>query len=178
MRIVSAPISTHPLVHLRQLERHDIAAWYSYLSKSEVIKYTTWNISHEKDLVPLLDNIECSEKNSNRRLAIALRDSDFLIGTIGLVCVNEIHHNAEVVFDLDPNFWNQGILSSICKAVAQWSFTEYGFKRVHALVIEGNAASEKVLSNAGFEFEGLLKNYRIVRGRMRNVLIYSCLPKN
>ena len=43
-------------------------------------------------------------------------------------------------------------------------------------VLEPNLASQRVLLKAGFAYEGLLRNLRIVRGTPRNYLLYAVTP--
>jgi RimJ/RimL family protein N-acetyltransferase len=59
--------------------------------------------------------------------------------------------------------------------VTQWSYRALNLLRVQATVLETNRSSERVLQKCGFAYEGLLRSYRMVRGRPGNFKMYSRL---
>ncbi|MFC6299714.1 GNAT family N-acetyltransferase [Pseudomonas sp. CCM 7893] len=173
MRIKKAPELSYPGLSLRQLERTDIPAWYAYLSQVEVIQHTSWNLNTQEDLLPLFDAIDSMCPTSIRRLAII--DGPDLIGTIGLHTVSDVNRSAEIAYDLAPAYWGKGITSSVCAAVTQWAFLEYGLVRIQGSVLESNLGSANVLRNCGFQYEGKLRAFRMVRGRPGNFDLYARL---
>ena len=48
-----------------------------------------------------------------------------------------------------------------------------GVERVEALVDADNAASQRALEKAGFQREAVLRSYCVVKGRLRDMVIYS-----
>ncbi|MDR5667868.1 GNAT family N-acetyltransferase, partial [Burkholderia cenocepacia] len=84
MKIATPPRAGYPGLSLRQLERADLDAWYAYLSNPDVFRHTSWNLRSPDDLLPLFDNIESTDPDSIRRLAIVDTASGALAGTIGL----------------------------------------------------------------------------------------------
>ena len=54
-----------------------------------------------------------------------------------------------------------------------WSFLHLGYVRVQAVVLETNLRSERVLAKSLFSYEGLLRSYRMVRGRPRDFKMYA-----
>jgi RimJ/RimL family protein N-acetyltransferase len=63
-------------------------------------------------------------------------------------------HCAEIGYWLGESFWGRGIMSEAVVALTEWAFTELGLIRLHAPVYARNPASARVLSKAGYEFEG------------------------
>jgi RimJ/RimL family protein N-acetyltransferase len=57
-----------------------------------------------------------------------------------------------------------------------WGFGTRGYVRIQATTLETNAASARVLHKCGFEREGLMRNFRAVRGRPRDFWLYSIIP--
>lgn len=45
--------------------------------------------------------------------------------------------------------------------------------RVEGLVFEENKASQRVLEKAGFVREGVLRKYFFVKGKSRDIVVYS-----
>jgi RimJ/RimL family protein N-acetyltransferase len=61
--------------------------------------------------------------------------------------------------------------------LTDFGFQTIGFKRIEALVDRENLSSQKLLENAGYEREGILRN-KITRddGRQVDMFIFSALP--
>jgi ribosomal-protein-alanine N-acetyltransferase len=175
MKILSTPPSGYPGVSLRQLERSDMPSWYAYLSNYEVVRYTSWNLQSESDLLPMFDALDSELPTSIRRLAIIGDHSGELIGTIGFHTVSDVNHTAEIAYDLAPDYWGKGIASAIVQQVTQWSFSAFGFVRVQGTVLETNVSSARVLQKCRYRHEGLLRSFRMVRGIPGNFQLYARL---
>lgn len=175
MKDQTLPESSYPGVSLRHLERSDQAAWYAYLSIPEVIQHTSWNLHSEDDLTPMFDGIESAVATSIRRLAIVDDTDNRLIGTIGFHSISDVNRVAEIAYDLAPSHWGRGIASAMCTTVTEWAFAELRFVRVQATALDTNVRSVRVLERSRFQYEGLLRSYRMVRGAPGNFHLYARL---
>lgn len=167
------PASTHPLVTFRHLARADVPAWYAYLSDPVVVEYTSWALRSADDLQVNVDDYASARPASSMRLAVVLRDSGRLVGTIGFNAISPQHRTAEIAYDLAPAVWGQGVATSLVNAVADWGFQCLGFLRIQATVLESNERSIRVLERCAFGREGYLRSYRQVRGRSGNFWLYA-----
>ena len=167
------PTSDHPLVILRPLVEEDLPAWYGYLSLPEVFEHTSWNLASSEELAPYTQEPEPRTAASRLRLAIALRSTGQLVGTVGFHTVSAENRSAEIAYDLSPTVWGKGIATYVCQLVVGWAHTSAAVLRVQATVLESNARSEAVLQRCGFVCEGLLRSYRMVRGAPGNFYMYS-----
>lgn len=175
MRIDEPPPSGHPDVTLRTLAKSDIDQWYDYLQLPEVFQHTSWNLSSKDDLLPLFTEFDSTSPDSARRLAIVENGTQRLIGTIGFHTVSSMNRTAEIAYDLSPQYWGRGIATTLCSVVTAWSFSTYGFVRVQATVLQSNKRSSMVLERCSFQYEGLLRSFRMVRGNPSDFAIYSKL---
>ncbi|MGC4096859.1 MAG: GNAT family protein [Nitrospira sp.] len=175
MRIESAPSSTVPSFGLRQIERRDQGEWFDYLRLPEVYQHTSWNVQTPDDLDPLFATYESNASTSPRRLAVVDLESGRLAGTIGFHTVSDVNCTAEIAYDLSPAYWGRGLASRLCEVVTAWSFATYGFVRVQATVLVGNERSLRVLQRSGYQREGLLRSFRMVRGRPGDFHLYARL---
>jgi RimJ/RimL family protein N-acetyltransferase len=175
MRIDTPPACGLEGIALRQLERSDLAEWHRYLGIPGVLEHTSWNVRSVEDLRALLSQYESPDPSSPCRLAIVDRAGCRLAGTIGFHTVTPLHRTAELAYDLSPEYWGRGIATAVCSAVTAWSYEALRLVRLQATVLESNARSERVLQRCGFEYEGLLRAYRLVRGVPGNFKMYSRL---
>lgn len=165
MRIESPPFLDVAGFSLRQIQRRDRHEWFDYLRLPEVHGHTSWNVQSPDDLDPLFATYESSAASSPRRLAVVDLDGGRLAGTIGFHTISDVNRTAEIAYDLAPAYWGRGLATRLCEVVTNWSFATYGFVRVQATVLVGNERSLKVLQRCGYQREGLLRSFRMVRGQ-------------
>lgn len=68
--------------------------------------------------------------------------------------------------------------SAACAAVTRWAFLRYGFVRIPATVMKGNVRSANFLSKSGFQYEGTLRSFRMVRGNPEDFEMYALLDSD
>lgn len=173
MQFTALPNVDHDLVTLRPIVAGDIPVWYEYLALPAVFEHTSWNIQSPSELEHYANNAESRIPSSLLRLAIADRRSDRLVGTIGFHTVSPEHRSAELAFDLAPILWGKGIATRLCKVMVDWAHADARLRRVQATVLKSNGRSTRVLERCGFEREGLLRSYRLVRGNPGDFWMYS-----
>jgi [ribosomal protein S5]-alanine N-acetyltransferase len=173
MRISQPPAMGLVEFRLRPIEADDMSAWYEYLRLPHVVKHTSWNVASTEDLKPLIETYNSTDESSAIRFVIQEAASNRLVGTIGFHTISIENKTAEIAYDLHPDWWRRGIATAACKAVSRWGLNVYGFVRVQATTLETNENSKQVLQRCGFEFEGKLHCYRMVRGVPRDFLLYS-----
>lgn len=86
-----------------------------------------------------------------------------------------LNRTAEIAFDLCPSVWGQGIAQSLCETAVQWAFERLGLVRIQAVVLETNLRSARTIERSGFQREGYLRHYRLVRGQPGNFWVYSII---
>lgn len=83
---------------------------------------------------------------------------------------------AEVTYDVTPAHWCQGIASAACRAATLWGFAQHGWHRIQATTVLPNIGSQKMLERCGFPHEGLLRNFRLVRGLQTDFWMCAAIP--
>jgi [ribosomal protein S5]-alanine N-acetyltransferase len=82
-----------------------------------------------------------------------------LVGTCGFCRWDKQHHHAEMGYDLNPDFWGQGLMPEALWALIRHGFENMGLNRIEATTHTENAQSQRVLEKLGFQREGLLREY-------------------
>lgn len=177
MQYSTLPTSEHELVTLRPITGADIAAWYTYLSLPAVYEHTSWNLSSAAELLPYAIDPDPQAPDSMLRLAVASRSTGVLVGTVGFHSVSARDFRAEIAYDLAPEMWRKGVATYLVGVLVQWAHREAGIIRVQATTLQSNVASEAVLRRCGFAYEGLLRSYRMVRGKPGDFCSYSHLGR-
>ncbi|KAK3417500.1 hypothetical protein EUGRSUZ_H03444 [Eucalyptus grandis] len=82
----------------------------------------------------------------------------------------------ELGYALASGYWGRGIATEAARAAVAEAFSARPeLERVEAIVDVENKPSQRVLEKAGFTREGLLRKYRVLKGRTRNVVVFSRL---
>lgn len=164
-----------PGLVLRALEPADAPALLSYLSDPRVYESTSadpWTRGTVETFIQAntagtLDGRWC-------RLGILVQGDSAICGSIGLFNVDRTNCHAEIGYDLSPNQWGRGITTVAASLLLDWAFAN-GFNRMEATVMVGNDRSLAVLRRLGFQQEGLLRQYKNVRGHFRDFSLWSLL---
>ncbi|MFZ6656645.1 GNAT family N-acetyltransferase [Undibacterium sp. TJN19] len=175
MQISKVPHIKFQGLELRNLNREDARQWYAYLQNPEVVLHTSWNLQFIDDLLLQFDSFESDAVNSGIKLAIIDTANQQLAGTIGFHTISTLNHSAEISYDLAPAYWGRRIAQAAAKALCEWGFNEFDLNRIQATALDSNINSCKVLERLGFEREGYLRAFRMVRGQPGNFWMYSLL---
>ncbi len=103
--------------------------------------------------------------------SIAKKSNNKMIGLIGFCDINYYNSRAEIAYELDPEYWRQGITLMAVKKISQIMFEKIGIKRIQANIVPDNTSSLGLLNKAGFVMEGLLYSYRVFKGKQIDVVM-------
>jgi len=166
------PLGDFELRPLRLGDEHD---WSGYLSDPRVQLHTSLP---EMDLAAVRAAVErCVAGYASRtscRWALAGRDGR-LVGTCGFSNWSLPQAHAELVYDLDPSHWGQGLMRRSVEAALRWAYLTAGFHRIHAYVMTSNQRSIALLEHCRFAREGTLRHFRIARGEPRDFHVFARL---
>ena len=95
-------------------------------------------------------------------------------GVISLHTINIKNHTAEIGYWLEKSMRGQGIGTIAAKMITDYGLRTIGFRRIDGLADVENAASQKLLTTAGFQKEGILRN-KVTRddGRQIDMALFA-----
>ncbi|SCC47218.1 Acetyltransferase, GNAT family [Bacillus cereus] len=164
---------------LRELTLLDAETMFRYFSKESVIRYfgmdSFENIEQAKTTIQTFKNRY--EEGTVFRWGIEKKGTGQLIGTCGFHLINKHHKRAEIGYELDDTYWRQGYATEALQAILGYGFETLQLIRIAAVVYVENKASQKLLSKAGFQEEGLLRKHMIQNGVAHDTILYSLLKE-
>jgi len=102
--------------------------------------------------------------------------NDRLIGYGAIESIDEKSRKCEVAIVIgETASWELGIGGTVLRKMLQYVFSERGFHRVVAVVASGNRRSERLITGAGFTFEGTMRDALLIGGAFTDLLCYSML---
>ncbi len=91
--------------------------------------------------------------------AVVESESGEVIGVAGLVLVELVGPEVELVYELMRDRWGMGIATEVAKACLEVAFGALGLERVVALSYPENAASVRVMQKIGMTDDGEFEAY-------------------
>ena len=155
MTIQIPTIETSRLI-LRKLQPEDLPLYYSRLwSREPLSRYMLWNPhkSMEESAASIEKALARYEEGTSCRWAIALKESDELIGIIDLLRFGEDAKSCSFAYMLGEDFWGKGYGTEAVKAAFAYAFDVLGIEVINADHFSENPASGAVMRNAGMVWQ-------------------------
>jgi len=113
------------------------------------------------------------EKGAHYSFAIVEKDTDAMLGSIGLNQINLAHRCGNVGYWIRDSAVGRGVATTASRLVARFALQELGLSRLEFLIAAGNIASQRVAQKAGARFEGLLRNRLRLNGSFHDAALYA-----
>lgn len=174
------PILYAERIRLRAPEREDIPAFLRWVNDPEVCEflehYTVINRDMEEAWfesvvkgpaieLPLVIEIEPAEKGIW-----------FAIGNIAFMHFHQINRSAEIGIMIgEKEYWNKGYGTEAMRVMCNYGFNSLNLNRIYLRVFEGNEKGKKAYQNAGFVYEGTMRQAHYHLGRYWDVDFMSII---
>jgi len=156
------PTLQYGLVSLRPSAERDIDSIFNACQDPLIPAFTTvpatYTIDHAIDFVRS-DPFSFAERRELRFVIDYGNGADTnFAGVISLHTINIKNHTAEIGYWMDKSLRGKGVGTIAAKMITDYGFRSLGFRRIDGLVDVDNLASQKLLTSAGFQKEGILRN--------------------
>ena len=119
---------------------------------------------------------KCMECDEDKMLCLAIDIDGKACGSIGVFVKEDIYRkSAELGYWLGEPFWGNKIMSRAVSEICSLAFSRLNVVRLFAEPFACNAASRKVLENAGFRLEAQLEKSIYKNGRLGDSCIYTLI---
>ncbi len=172
------PTLQYGLVTLRPSAERDIDSIFDACQDPLIPAFTTipanYTLDHAIDFVRS-DPFSFSERRELRFVIdYGNGDDAQFAGVISLHTINIKNHAAEIGYWMEKSMRGKGIGTIAAKMITDYGFRSLGFRRIDGLADVENAASQKLLTSAGFQKEGILRN-KVTRddGRQIDMALFA-----
>ncbi|WP_175989252.1 GNAT family N-acetyltransferase [Bacillus sp. Marseille-Q1617] len=117
------------------------------------------------------------ENGTEYPLAITLKETDELIGTITLR-VDKKNQKGELGYWIGQPYWGRGLATEAVKKMMNFGIEDLGLNKIFASALSKNTGSIAVLQKAGLKREGVLKEDRLFSGHFEDIDIYGIVKKD
>ena len=174
------PLLETERLFLRELNLADSHELLEIFASENVMKwYGMFPIDSIESAVKILETLKNTfPEGRGIRWAVVHKESGKLIGTCGFHNHNIMSRRAEIGYELNEAFWNQGYATEAIREMVAFGQNHMNLHRIEALVYPENIASKKALMALGFEEEGLLRGYAYFRNRYQDLQMFSLINEN
>ena len=172
------PTLQYGLVTLRPSEEKDIDSIFNACQDPLIPAFTTvpaaYTIDHAIDFVRS-DPFSFTERREFRFVIDYGNGDDVkFAGVISLHTINIKNHTAEIGYWLEKSMRGKGIGTIAAKMITDYGFRTLGFRRIDGLADVDNTPSQKLLTSAGYQKEGILRN-KVTRddGRQIDMALFA-----
>ncbi len=157
-------------LNLKTFTSADIDDFMEWGTDDEVTKYMMWNSYASREAA--VDFFKNVVENHPWFKAVCLEKK--VIGSITLDKGKGAHScKAELGYVISRKYWNNGFATKAINLAIQKGFEDLDIQRIEAFVDPANIASQRVLEKTGFVKEGLLKNYIMQKGILKDRIVYA-----
>jgi len=178
------PTLTYGTLTLRPSRESDIESIYQACQDPLISHFTTvpanYTLEHAQSFVRELDPEGLQSKREIRFIIESSQGaSPGLAGVISFHSLNFNNKVAEIGYWIAKEYRGKSIGTNAVKVLTNFGFETMGWNRIEAMIDHDNEASKKVVSRAGYEHEGLMRQ-RVIRanGDVIDMDLYAVLQKN
>ncbi|MBD2531137.1 GNAT family N-acetyltransferase [Nostoc flagelliforme FACHB-838] len=170
-------LETHRLL-MREFIETDLQAVFAYQSDPLYLRYNYWTHRTQKDVYDFIQMFISEQKEQPRtkfQLAIILKEENQLIGNCGIRVNDSEMREANIGYELNPQYWGQGYATEAAQAILKFGFEELRMHRIWSWCVTENLASVRVLEKIGMRREGHLREKELIKGRWYDNFLYAIL---
>jgi len=112
--------------------------------------------------------------NELHLVIVDARSGEFL-GATGIVRFERDERRCEIGYWLAPGARGRGVATRAVRLLAGWIFASLSVDRIGIAAERRNRDSCAVAERAGFELEGVLRSWLVIKGERRDTAMYSLL---
>jgi len=164
---------------LRPFEHEDAADLLRVFAEPDVVRY--WSSGAWTDIAQaeamIAEARQAYRDGGLARYAIALADTNRLIGICNLRGFFEQNRRCELGYALGRAYWGQGFAAEALEALLDHAFHVLDINRIEADIDPRNEASARLLEKLGFRREGYMPERWIVHGEKADTAFYGLLRR-
>ena len=146
-----------PRLLIRNFKETDLASFVAYRNDTEVAKYQSWKVPYTLEMgsrfIQQMKDMNAPKQGSWMQVALALKESDELIGDLGFFINQTDIRQATIGFSIARAQWRKGFATEAILQVLNYLFFDIDLHRIVANCDVENIASYRTLEKMGFRRE-------------------------
>ncbi len=171
------PVLETSRLKLIEIKEEHVDKIFQIFSNEEVIRYYGMEPLKQKEQASnMIKSFSKSfQEKRSMRWGIYLKESEELVGTLGLNNLSIGQKRTEIGYELLPEYWRKGIAREAVESIIHYCFEELNLFRIAAVTFTENKSSYKLLLKLGFHQEGLLRGYIYQNNKSNDTFVFSLI---
>ena len=173
---ISEPVLVDKALMLRPWHLDDVNSVYEICQDPMIQEFTTIPVPYTQEIAELWVRSSPQKYLEREKISLAgIRNGEIAL-SISLHSIHEFDHVGEIGYWVSPQARGEGLASHAVAMLTDFAFA-IGFRRITAITLPENLASQKTLLNAGFELETVLRDGMTRRdGTQTNSVLFAKFP--
>jgi len=162
-------------IYFKPISINDAGDMHSYVSDEIVSRFIGWRLMNT-----IAETREHIGKMIKRELegtylyaSIVHKSTNKIIGTSMIFNFNQEANHAEIGYVIHRDYWGKGYGTEVVSLLNNFAFSTLKLHKLHAIVVDANIGSSRILEKNGFELEGRLKDYYFIDGEYYDSLHFG-----
>ncbi|MGB7377276.1 MAG: GNAT family N-acetyltransferase [Rivularia sp. (in: cyanobacteria)] len=163
---------------LREFTFEDWQAVLAYQSDSRYLQFCEWDNRKRADVEAFIKIFIEQQQQLPRikfQLAVVLKSEDKLIGNCGIRKQNIESNQAELGYEISPDYWGKGYATEAASTILKFGFEDFKLYHIYSRCIAENMASRRVLQKIGMKFKRKLPKNEFFKNRHWDTLEFEIL---
>ncbi len=164
---------------IRPIKPEDKKEVFAYRSDAQTNQYQGWIPETPADVESFIARTakQINETGSWFQFVIIIKESQKIIGDIGLHFFDIENQQVEIGFTLSKNYQNKGFASEAVTEVLSYAFKDLKKHRIMASIDPENIAAERLLKRIGFRKEAHFIESIFMNGKWVDDVVYAMNEK-
>ena len=174
---ISEPVLVDKALMLRPWHLDDVNRVYEICQDPAIQEFTTVPVPYTKEIADFWIRSSPQKYLERDKISLAgIRNGEIVL-SVSIHGIHEFDHVGEIGYWVSPNARGEGLAALAVKMISDFGFA-IGFRRLFAITLPDNLASQKSLINAGFELETVLRDRMTKRdGLQTNAVVFAKFPE-
>jgi RimJ/RimL family protein N-acetyltransferase len=161
---------------LRPWHLDDAISVYEICQDPAIQEFTTIPVPYTREIADFWIRSSTQKYLEREKISLAgIRNGEIVLA-VSIHSIHEFDHVGEIGYWVSPNARGDGLAALAVKMISDFGFA-IGFRRLFAITLPENLASQKSLINAGFELETVLRDRMTRRnGTQANAVVFAKFP--
>ncbi|MBI3162871.1 MAG: GNAT family N-acetyltransferase [Chloroflexi bacterium] len=164
---------------IRNFDDKDLETFLAYRNDPDVARYQGWGLPYSREkgeaLIASMKSDSTLLLDGWSQFAVALKETDELIGDLGCRIKRDDPRQARIGFSLASRYWRKGFITEAAAGLLRRLFEELNMHRVTADCDVENIASYRTLEKLGFRREAHFVESFLVDGIYTSEYHYAML---
>ena len=154
---------------------------YETADADSLFQLTVKNKAWLRDWLDWVDNVKTSgdtlafleQQIAGDLLGYIIRYDETMVGTVGVVQVDEMESSAEIGYWIDKEMQGKGIVTWAVRKLVSDLVKKNKLKSVLITCVGHNYGSQRVATKCGFEYAGIRRDGIVLNGMKHDLLVYQ-----